>query len=130
MLHNLRVREVPPDGGHETARRSCATTSITRPGSGRPWTSAESRPASPVGPTRCKPLDRITYWWHGVLVLAVVKAAYPHGPERTEIHLLVARAVRDANPEHASEPLYGLVHTFNNDDLFWRVHPREHPEWQ
>lgn len=77
-----------------------------------------------------QPLDRITYWWHGVLVLAVVKAAYPHGPERTEIHLLVARAVRDANPEHASEPLYGLVHTFNNDDLFWRVHPREHPEWQ
>jgi hypothetical protein len=42
----------------------------------------------------------------------------------------VARAVRDANPEHASEPLYGLVHTFNNDDLFWRVHPPEHPEWQ
>jgi hypothetical protein len=36
-----------------------------------------------------QPLDRITYWWHGV-----------------------------------------LVHTFDNDDLFWRVHPPEHPEWQ
>ena len=76
-------------------------------------------------------LDRVSYWWYGGAVSAIVKVAYPDAPVRTELHLLVARVAPYENPEEVSEPLYGLVHTFNNDVLFWRVLPAPaQPEWQ
>jgi hypothetical protein len=73
-------------------------------------------------------LDRIAHVWHGHGVIAVVKGAYPHGPSRTEVHLLEARVAPLWRPDEGlGAALNGLVHTVMDDDLFWRAPPPERP---